>query len=132
MDGTKRSHAPGIQSAGVEASAAGDRRTVRPSEDRLVRSHRDIAELARQCAVIAFPEHTAKRLANAGNITPAAGKKVVRGENGMSLGTFINCCLSSAAFQAAARRLVLMNEEQDPDMERFMSAALQAWQATKR
>lgn len=48
----------------------------------------------------------------------------------MSLGTFINCCLSSPAFEAAARRLVLMNREQDPDMQRFMIAAMQAWAST--
>lgn len=109
-------------------------RTLQPSKRRILPadfSHKDVAEVARECAVLAFPEHTAKRLARAGNITPNGGKAVAQGVNGMSLGTFVSAWHADKDFRAAAKMLLLMESELDPDTQRFLAAALQAYQKTR-
>jgi hypothetical protein len=42
-------------------------------------------------------------------------------------GTFVNAWHSDQQFKAAAKMLLLMDAELDPDMKRFMAAAMQAY-----
>lgn len=114
--------------SGNATSFAG-RNVLRPRMGRNVRPvplpRRDIETTVHDALVADFPAHRAKLAAACADVTEATAKNWFRDRNSLSLSAFINIARTCPHMRAAARRLLELDDEADPELiQRMVEAAL--------
>lgn len=105
-------------------------RKFRGKDPRNILTKTDAATLTREVTRIAYGESrsAAKKLAEDSGQSPKAAENWLAGENPMGLTAFLNAYRSNPTFKAWARKILLEEEDHDPQFQADLAKFIQAVQ----